>query len=118
MDWPADCVVVIPCLNEARAIAPLVTAARRYLPQVIVVDDGSGDDTAKQAEGAGAEVVRHSRTWGKGAALDTGWVRAMERGFKWALTLDGDGQHAPDDIPAFLSAAVGGGVDLVVGNRM
>lgn len=110
--------MVIPCLNEEAAIGPLVGATRRHVPNIFVVDDGSADRTAIEAKKAGAEVLRHERTRGKGAALQTGWRRARERGFKWALSMDGDGQHSPDDIPKFLSRAATSGAQLIVGNRM
>lgn len=118
MNWPQQCAVVIPCRNEARAIAALVREVRAQLPHVIVVNDGSTDDTAAQAAGAGAEVVAGAEIPGKGAALRIGWQRARERGFAWALCLDGDGQHAAADIPAFLACAETADVSLVVGNRM
>ena len=118
MNWPTECVVVIPCVNEAETIFDLVSSIRSILPNVIVVDDGSVDDTRARAAKAGAEVIRHECGRGKGAALNAGWRCAAERGFKWALAMDGDGQHAPRDIPAFLAAAGQGNVDLVVGNRM
>jgi glycosyltransferase involved in cell wall biosynthesis len=118
MNWPIECVVIIPCLNEGPTILPLVEAVRAQLPQVIVVDDGSTDETATLAKNAGAEVISHTQTRGKGAALNTGWKRALELGFAWALMLDGDAQHAPEDIPAFLAAAEQSAADLVVGNRM
>lgn len=110
--------MVIPCLDEEATICALVEAVRRQLPHVIVVDDGSGDATAALAAGAGAEVIRHVEIRGKGAALSAGWRRAIERGFSWALTMDGDGQHVADDIPAFFLAAAQGDADLVMGNRM
>ncbi|MBI3849275.1 MAG: glycosyltransferase family 2 protein [Verrucomicrobia bacterium] len=118
MNWAAECVVVIPCLNEAGAIESLVATVRRSLPNVIVVDDGSSDPTADLAERAGAQVIRLPGTSGKGAALNAGWRRAFERGFKWALTMDGDGQHSPDDIPGMLALAEKENAALVVGNRM
>src|SRR5881398_3226684 len=118
MDLPSRCAAVIPCLNEAATIEPLVREVRTHLPTVIVVDDGSTDATARLAEHAGAEVIRHARPRGKGAALAAGWGRARERGFAWALSLDGDGQHDPSDIPAFLKCAEETGAPLVVGNRM
>lgn len=118
MNWPAECAVVIPCVNEAREISKLVSTVRRLLPNVIVVDDGSTDDTGARATKAGAEVIRHDTSRGKGAALNAGWRRAAERGFKWVLTMDGDGQHAPEDIPALLAGAGQGNAELVVGNRM
>ena len=117
MNWPAECAVVIPCMNEAATIGVVVEQARRYLPQVLVVDDGSSDATGEFAIRAGAEVIRHAVRMGKGAAILTGCRRATERGFGWVLAMDGDGQHAAEDIPAFLAAAAGGHVDLVVGNR-
>jgi len=118
MTWPSICAAVIPCLNEQAAIEPLVAAVRRRLPTVIVVDDGSTDATAALAKEAGAEVLRHGQSRGKGAALQTGWRRAQERGFQWALTLDGDGQHSPEDIPAFFRCAEAKSAALVVGDRM
>jgi glycosyltransferase involved in cell wall biosynthesis len=118
MNWPAECAVVIPCLNEQATIGSLVRAVRRHLPTVLMVDDGSSDETALRAGEAGAVVLRHDRTRGKGAALTTGWRAARERGFSWGLCLDGDGQHAPEDIPAFLACGGSTGAALVVGNRM
>src|ERR1700757_4842653 len=111
------CVVVIPCLNEARTILPLVESVREHIHDVIVVDDGSRADTALLAAKAGAEIIRHEYSRGKGAALNAGWKRALERGFTWALAMDGDGQHAPADIPNFLTAALNADADLIVGNR-
>jgi glycosyltransferase involved in cell wall biosynthesis len=118
MNWPSTCAAVIPCLNEQQTIVPLVSAVRLHLPTVIVVDDGSTDQTAALAASAGALVLRHDTSRGKGAALQTGWRHARQQGFKWALSLDGDGQHSPDDIPAFFQCAQQNPVALVVGNRM
>lgn len=118
MDWPSQCAAVIPCLNEAASIESLVQQVREQLPRVFVVDDGSTDSTGKLASRAGGEVLRHDITQGKGAALVAGWRTARERGFSWAMTLDGDGQHSPADIPAFLRCADRTGAALIVGNRM
>ena len=118
VNWPQQCAVVIPCRNEARAIASLLLEVRVHLPHVFVVNDGSTDDTAAQAAGAGAEVVAGVGTPGKGAALRAGWQRAREQGFAWALCMDGDGQHAAADISAFLACAETTAASLVVGNRM
>ena len=109
---------MIPCLNESRAIGAVVRDVRRHLPTVIVVDDGSADETQAHAREAGAEVIRHSKSLGKGAAMHDGWMVARERGFEWVLCMDGDGQHASSDIPSFLSCAELTGAAMVVGNRM
>jgi glycosyltransferase involved in cell wall biosynthesis len=112
------CAAVIPCLNERAGISPLVAALRRLLPRVLVVDDGSVDDTSVLARAAGATVLRHDRNLGKGAALRTGLSNARSLGFDWAITLDGDGQHVPEDFPVFLQRAEQTGARLVIGNRM
>jgi glycosyltransferase involved in cell wall biosynthesis len=112
------CAAVIPCLNERVGIAGLVAALRQQLPRVLVVDDGSEDDTAVLARTAGATVLRHGRNLGKGVALQTGLAQARSLGFDWALTLDGDGQHAPGDLPVFLQSAACTGARLIIGNRM
>jgi hypothetical protein len=91
---------------------------RAHLPTVLVVDDGSTDGTAAAAASAGATVLRHETPCGKGAALATAWDWAGEHGFLWALMLDGDGQHATEDVPRLLAEAEKGSARLIVGNRM
>jgi len=108
----------VPCFNEARTIASLVTETRPFLSEIIIVDDGSADTTREEAERAGALVVPHARNRGKGAALRTGLTCARQRGFPWAVILDGDGQHRPADIPRFLDCAERAKAQLVIGNRM
>jgi glycosyltransferase involved in cell wall biosynthesis len=118
MDQPADCAAVIPCFNEAARIGLVVATVRRHVGRVIVVDDGSADATADIARTAGAEVVQLPRNSGKGAALRHGWEHARKAGFQWVLMLDGDGQHAAEDIPNFFECARRTGAALIVGNRM
>ena len=118
MDSAQHCAAVIPCLDEAATIATLVRGVRSYLPTVVVVDDGSTDDTAARAREAGAEVIRLATNRGKGAALRVGFQHLRDRGFAWALMLDGDGQHAPADIPNFFRCAENTSAALVVGNRL
>jgi glycosyltransferase involved in cell wall biosynthesis len=118
MNWSTQCAVVIPCLNEAESIGEVVRSAGRFVDAVFVIDDGSSDDTGAVAKSAGAEVLRHALPRGKGAALQSGWALARERGFRWALAMDGDGQHAAEDIPKFFEPAERSGAALVVGNRM
>ena len=118
MDWTRKCAAVIPCHNEGASIGAVVAGVRRHLPAVIVVDDGSSDGTAAAAASAGAEVIRLAHNSGKGAALRAGWERARDHGFTWALNLDGDGQHAPEDIPVFLECSERTRAAMIVGNRM
>lgn len=115
---PEEIAVVIPCLDEGRAIGPLISAVREHIPNVFVVDDGSSDNTARIAKAAGAVVLNHDSPRGKGASLRTGFQAAISQGFSWALTLDGDGQHLPTDIPEFLRRAEHSTAPLLVGNRM
>ena len=109
--------VVIPAHDEAPRIAAVVAAALRHLP-VVVVDDGSTDDTAARAEAAGAGVVRQTPNQGKGAALRTAFGWAIDAGLEAVVTLDGDGQHDPAELPRFLAAhAATPGLELVIGRR-
>jgi glycosyltransferase involved in cell wall biosynthesis len=117
-DWKRQCAAVIPCFNEAAHIGAVVAGVQKHFPKVIVVDDGSTDATAEKAKLAGAEIISYPKNSGKGVALQSGWRRAHELGFAWALMLDGDGQHAPEDIQDFFSCAEKTRAPLVVGNRM
>lgn len=106
---------VLPAFNEANTIAGIVRGVAPFaIP--IVVDDGSSDDTAVLAESAGAVVVRHPFNQGYDAALQSGLFKAIELGFEYAVTLDADGQHAPDILEAFKVELLSG-ADLVVGER-
>ncbi len=96
--------VVIPAYNEAATIAGIVHRARQQIETVLVIDDGSGDDTAAQAEQAGAKVLRQPVNQGKGAALWRGMQEALALGAAAVISLDADGQHRPEDIPKLLEA--------------
>ena len=113
-----DVAVVIPALNEAAVIAEVVRGLRAALPLVIVVDDGSTDDTGECARAAGALVVRHAVNLGQGAALHTGIEAALRiPSVAWVVTFDADGQHQPDDAVALVARARRGDVDVVLGTR-
>jgi glycosyltransferase involved in cell wall biosynthesis len=111
------CAAVIPCWNEEASVRAVVEGTRRQIGKVWVVDDGSSDRTREEAARAGALVIRHEVNLGKGAALRAGLEAARAEGFTLAVTLDGDGQHDPAEIPKLLDAARSG-ADLVIGNRM
>jgi glycosyltransferase involved in cell wall biosynthesis len=116
MDDVPAIVALIPGYQEGPRVGGVVTGARAYLP-VVVVDDGSTDDTAAQAEAAGATVLRQVPNAGKGAALRAGFRHAIAAGADAVVTLDADGQHDPDDIPAFLAAFAASRPELIVGQR-
>jgi glycosyltransferase involved in cell wall biosynthesis len=108
---------LVPAFNAAASIGAVVTGTRPLLEPVVVVDDGSADDTAPRAAAAGAEVLRHSANQGKGAALVTGLRHLAAAGIERALTLDADGQHLPDQIPLLLAASDAAPEAIVVGVR-
>lgn len=107
---------LIPAWNEEAYIAPVVEATGNQLP-VLVVDDGSTDETPSLAAAAGATVVRHGKNQGKGQALVTGFTWALGQGYQAVLTLDADGQHDPVEIPKFLDAYQMDLGDLIIGRR-
>jgi glycosyltransferase involved in cell wall biosynthesis len=109
-------VALIPAYDEGPRIGAVLAAASRFLP-VLVVDDGSRDDTAARAEAAGATVLRQVPNAGKGAALRAGFRAALEAGCEAVVTLDADGQHDAAEIPAFLAAFAADRPGLVVGRR-
>jgi glycosyltransferase involved in cell wall biosynthesis len=110
---------LIPAYLEERHIRAVATRTRALLDTVLVVDDGSPDDTTRQARASGAEVIRHEHNQGKGAAIKTGLRALTERpGIEYILILDGDGQHLPEEIPHFIQQAKSSGAPMIVGNRM
>ncbi len=109
-------VALVPAHDEAPRIAAVVRGAARHLP-VLVVDDGSSDDTAARAAEAGATVLVQRPNRGKGEALLSGLRHALGAGYDAVITLDGDGQHDPGEIPRFLDAYATLGADLVIGQR-
>jgi glycosyltransferase involved in cell wall biosynthesis len=108
---------LIPALDAADTVGWIVEGARKHIPDVLVVDDGSSDDTAKKAEEAGAAVVRHPKNAGKGAALRTGFGYALANGYDAVITLDADGQHDPDEIPKLVDK-LKDGAGIVIGARL
>jgi glycosyltransferase involved in cell wall biosynthesis len=94
--------LLIPAYNEARTIGQIASRARKIIDSVIVVDDGSQDNTAQIAQDSGALVIKHQINRGKGAALRTGFQYVVDEGYDAVITMDSDGQHDVNDIPKFL----------------
>jgi glycosyltransferase involved in cell wall biosynthesis len=108
---------LIPAFNEAPYIANVVERARSHVVEVVVIDDGSGDGTAEIARAAGATCLQSPGHCGKASALRTGIAFARAHNFTHVITLDGDGQHLPEDIPVMLQVAEETGADLIIGAR-
>jgi len=109
-------VAVIPAYNEEQHVREVVISAIRHIP-VLVVDDGSIDQTAQIAERSGATVWRQIENQGKGAALRAGFRWALVQGYEGVITLDSDGQHDPEEIPSFVDTFHNGHKDLIIGVR-
>lgn len=108
--------ICIPAFNEARNISSVIAAAKKY-GQVIVYDDGSSDDTAYVAEGAGAIVIRGATNKGYGMAIRSLLEAARDRNPDVMVTIDADGQHDPEQIPAVIEPILHGECDIVIGSR-
>lgn len=107
---------LIPAWNEAAHLGPVAEATVKQLP-LLLVDDGSTDDTPRLASDAGATVIRHNSNQGKGQALVTGFEWGMRQGYEAVLSLDADGQHDPAEIGKFLAAHQSDDSDLIIGRR-
>jgi glycosyltransferase involved in cell wall biosynthesis len=108
----------IPALDEERTIAKVVVRAKPFVDSVLVVDDGSRDDTSAIAEGLGAAVVRHEKNLGKGAALRDCFAWARRAGVDVLVTIDADGQHDPSLIPKLIEKMGEENADVVIGSRL
>ncbi|MBN1103329.1 MAG: glycosyltransferase family 2 protein [Deltaproteobacteria bacterium] len=110
--------IIIPAFNEGEQIASVIDGIRRFTDaDIVVVDDGSRDQTGEKARRAGAYVIEHPFNIGYGAALQTGYRYALNRGYSYLLQMDGDGQHDPGSIPGLFREAESGGWDVVLGSR-
>ena len=113
---PGKVIVGLPAYNEERAVAGVVLQAKQYADMVIVVNDGSVDNTARLARLAGAEVVEHDKNKGYGAAIQTILTEAGKRDADILVIIDADAQHDPNEIPRLIDA-VKAGSDVVIGSR-
>lgn len=109
--------VLIPAYNEAKIIGDVISKIGRLGLDVMVVDDGSTDETAARAKEAGASVIKHSHNKGKGASIREGVRHILAEPYDAVIIMDGDGQHNPDEISVFLKRAEEGS-SFIIGNRM
>ena len=118
VDFEANPVaVVIPAYNEERFIGSVVLKVRRFPVTVIVVDDGSADDTTEVALAAGATVIRHATNQGKAQALNSGFRAARKLEPAVIVMIDGDGQHLPEQLETLVRPVIEEGADIVIGSR-
>jgi len=110
-------VAAIPAFNEEATIARVVIGSGRRVDKVLVCDDGSTDMTGEIAEKLGAEVVRHEKNLGKGAAIRSLFDFAKRLGADVVVTIDADGQHDPDEISKLVEPILSGKADIVIGSR-
>ena len=108
-------IVVIPAFNEQAAIGDVVAKSLQYADDVLVIDDGSSDDTSEIAKNAGADVLKHPTNFGKGVSLKDAFKEVS--GYDVVVTIDGDGQHNPDEIPILIEPILEGKADFVNGSR-
>lgn len=110
-------IAAIPCFNTGAFIADIVSRASKYVDQVIVINDGSHDGTAREAEAVGALVINHDKNRGYGEAVKSCFEAAKAKGADILVTLDGDGQHNPDEIPKVVALILNNSADIVIGSR-
>jgi len=110
-------IAIIPAYNESRNIGKIIAETSKYVTIIIVVDDGSEDNTAELAMSKNTKVVRTRRNMGKGTALKRGLVECLKYNPDIIVTLDADGQHDPADIPKLLEPIKNGEADIVIGSR-
>ncbi len=110
--------IIIPAHNEAKTIGPLVQTLKKNNLDVLVIDDGSSDDSRLIAENAGANVLYHQEKKGKGFSLQEGFSYALQKNYDAVIAMDGDGQHDPRDLPRFLTLAEKYPVSVINGSRM
>ncbi len=112
-----DTLVIIPAYNEEQTIGGVIDAVKQHTSRIVVIDDGSHDNTTAIAQSKGVEVKNHVINRGLGAALCTGFAYAKKTSPTYVITLDADGQHNPDDIPRLI-AKLNEGYEVVIGSRM
>jgi glycosyltransferase involved in cell wall biosynthesis len=112
--------VVIPAYNESDSVVSVIESVRSVMAEswdIVVIDDGSTDDTGSKAAQAGAHIVRTPYNLGIGGAVQTGFIYARDRGYHQMVQIDGDGQHEPDAVASLQAAMAESGADMICGSR-
>ena len=109
--------IIIPALNEASTIREVVSRVKSYADEVIVIDDGSSDNTLSEAQSAGAVVIVHKENKGYEASIEDGFHQAVAKGAAILVTFDADGQHKAKDIKKIVAPIMSGEADIVIGQR-
>ena len=112
-----NCCVIVPTYNNASVISPVLTKLKSYTNNIIVVNDGSTDNTLSVLAECSVQIVSYVKNRGKGIALQQGFSYAISKGFKYAITIDSDGQHNPDDLILFLNKIEEGNRAIILGAR-
>jgi glycosyltransferase involved in cell wall biosynthesis len=119
MDFRQASALIIPAYNAAGFLSTTLDSIIKIVPvkMILVVDDGSSDQTEKVALAAGVACIKHEINQGKGSALMTGLLWAQSQGYEWAITMDADGQHDPADLDSFWKAPITSETGILVGRR-
>lgn len=114
-----SCYIAVPAYNEESSIESLIFDISAYVPSehIVVVDDGSQDETAKRAGECGATVLSHKRNFGKGRAIQTAIQYGIQHGYQWVVFMDADLQHPPSFLPYFMLEIDKGRADVILANR-
>jgi len=110
-------IACIPVFNEENTIKQIIEKTSKYVDEVVVCDDGSMDNTSIKAKEAGAHVIKHRKNLGKGAALQSLFQYAKDSDADVMITIDGDGQFLPEEIPKLLNPITNNDSDVVIGYR-
>lgn len=113
-----DTVLIIPAYNEQDSIEATVRSAKKHVKDILVIDDGSTDETARRALDAGAEVVPNHSNLGLAMSVRRGYLEAEKRGYEIIIQTDADGQYPSDSIPDLVQPILDGNADIVIGNRL
>ena len=109
--------LLLPAYNESKTIGQIIQETSEFISEIVVIDDGSSDETAEIASASGVVCLANATNCGKGNALRKGFAYALKHGYELVFTMDSDGQHDPADIPRFLAHFDNSHPDILIGAR-